>query len=161
METTHKVSNAVLGANSKTKLLNSNLAIFNLFSILGALALTSNKNRWPTRTGRGEQKIPIGHGAWCTRSNGSLLQVGASPTSIENWLKITKFEFDSLVFEFFPCTAFDIIYCTCNFEETRNPLTSILGSKIYIWFSRFVCVQNKNHEGSSTGEKVWQPTYIF
>ena len=69
VETTYVVPNAMLGANSKTNSLNSNLLIFNLFSILGGLAQTSNKNRRPTLFGRGKQKIPIVHGALCTRSN--------------------------------------------------------------------------------------------
>ena len=70
----------------------------------------ATKTRWPTRTGSGEQKIPIVHGAWCTRSNGSLLLVGASPAGIANSLKIPKLEFDSSVFEFASCMAFDTIY---------------------------------------------------
>ena len=94
------VLNVMLGANSETKLLNSNLVIFNLFSILGRLAPTSNENRWPTRTGTAEQTIPIVHGAWCARSNGSLLLVGASPASIANLSKITKLKLDVLVVEF-------------------------------------------------------------
>ena len=77
------LSNAMLGHKSKTELLNSNLVIFNLFSILGRLALTSNKEKL-TRTGREGQKIPIVYGAWYTRSNCSLLLVGASPASIAN-----------------------------------------------------------------------------
>ena len=37
------VSNAMLGANLKTRFLNSNFMIFNLVSILGGLAPTSNE----------------------------------------------------------------------------------------------------------------------
>ena len=103
------VSNAMLGANSKIKCSNSNSVIFNQFSILGRLA--------PTRTGRGEQNIPIVHVAWCTRSNGSLLLVGASPASIANCLKITKFEFDSLVFKFALCVTFGTIYVVFFLEN--------------------------------------------
>ena len=81
LEMTYVVLNAMLGANSKTKLLNSNSVIYSLFSILGGLAA---KNRWPTRAGRGEQNIYIVYGAWCTRSYGSLLLVDASPARNAN-----------------------------------------------------------------------------
>ena len=43
-------------------------------------------------------------------ANGFLLLVGASRPSIENRLKITKLEFNNLVFELAPSMAFDTIY---------------------------------------------------
>ena len=46
----------------------------------------------------------------CVLANGFLLLVGASQPRIENRLKITKLEFDSLVFELAFSIAFDTIY---------------------------------------------------
>ena len=71
--TTCMVSNATLGANLTTEVKRSIVVILNPFSIVGGLAA---RNHWPsTRTGRGEQNVPIVHGAWCTRSNDSLVLV--------------------------------------------------------------------------------------
>ena len=69
------MANAMVGANSKTELLNSDAVIFILFSILGGLAPTSNKKPLVFR-------IHILHDAWCTLN--SLLLVSASLASIEN-----------------------------------------------------------------------------
>ena len=46
----------------------------------------------------------------CVLANGFLLLVSASPTRIENKLKITKLEFNNLVFEFAASMAFDTKY---------------------------------------------------
>ena len=60
LETTYMVTNAVLGANSKTELLNFSLVIFlHLFSILGGLAPTSNKERLSNTHFKGRTNIFI------------------------------------------------------------------------------------------------------
>ena len=59
---------------------------------------------------RGEENILIVHGAWCTRSNGSLLLVCASPESIEKRFEVTKFELYISVFEFALYVEFGAIY---------------------------------------------------
>ena len=46
----------------------------------------------------------------CVLANGFLLLVAASPPRIENRLKITKLEFNDLVFELATSMAFDTIY---------------------------------------------------
>ena len=46
----------------------------------------------------------------CVLANGFLLLVGASPPIIENRLKITKLEFNNLVFELAPRMAFHTTY---------------------------------------------------
>ena len=115
------------GANSPTKLSNSNWVIFNQFSMLAGLARTSNKeNRYSSCTMWHEQYEYFVRPFLWVLANGFLSLVGASPPRIENWLKITKLEFNNLVFEFAPSEAFDTIICFQ--EETTSPLIFFLKS---------------------------------
>ena len=68
--------NAKQGANSKTKLSNSNLVIINQFSMIAGQA--------PTSTMRPEQYESFVRPFRCLLANGFLLLVGDSPPRIEN-----------------------------------------------------------------------------
>ena len=60
------MSNSMLGVDSKTNFFNSNLVIFNLFSVLGGLAPTSNKQSVGPHAPEGANKIFLSftaHGA--------------------------------------------------------------------------------------------------
>ena len=85
-------SNAMLGANSKTKFKNPNFVIFNQPTSTNTKPPTIHSNKNPlafTHRKKEEQKIPILFTCiWCRGSNGFLLLVCASPASIKNWLNV-------------------------------------------------------------------------
>ena len=110
LETTYTVPNIIQGANSKTKLSNSNLGIFNQISMLARLPPPSIKEPL-LRVHQAPLTIGIFCSPlWCVLTNGFLLLVGASLPRIENILAITKLKPNDFVFELAPSMAFDTKY---------------------------------------------------